>query len=310
MAVTLAQSALLSQNDLQRGVAELFVIQSRVLDRLPLITIEGNAYAYNSEAALPSTGFRAINTAYVESTGTLAQSVETLAILGGDADVDRFIVQTRGNLADQRATAVALKVKSANFKYQETFINGDVSIDVNSFDGLKKRLTGNQVVAAATNGLGPVAGGQAFFDALDDLMARVPSGVDALYMNAAIQAKVRSSARRLGAWQQSRNEFGVPIDTYNGVPLLVIGTNAAGTEILPQTETQGTASGITSSIYAVSWSDGPADAGVGGLTNGGLQAYDLGEIDSMPVFRTRIEFYCGMAVFGRGAARLTGVLNA
>ena len=49
--------------------------------------------------------------------------------------------------------------------------------------------------------------------------------------------------------------------------------------------------------------------GVTGLTNGGVQVKDLGEIDAKPVFRTRIEFFCGLGVFsGRAAARLTGVL--
>ena len=36
---------------------------------------------------------------------------------------------------------------------------------------------------------------------------------------------------------------------------------------------------------------------------------DLGMIDAKPVLRTRIEFYCGLAVFGAGAARLKGILN-
>src|SRR4051794_29514048 len=98
MAQTLAQAALLSQNDLQRGVVETFVQESVVLDRIPLIPIEGNAYAYDSEATLPGVEFRAVNSAYSESTGTVVQATESLVILGGDADVDTFIVKTRGNI--------------------------------------------------------------------------------------------------------------------------------------------------------------------------------------------------------------------
>src|SRR5688500_5723714 len=108
-AVTLVQAALLSQNDLQRGVLETFVQESRVLDRIPLMDIEGNAFAYDEEATLPGVEFRAVNAAYAESTGTVNQKTETLVILGGDADVDRFIVQTRGNLNDQRAVQTAMK---------------------------------------------------------------------------------------------------------------------------------------------------------------------------------------------------------
>jgi hypothetical protein len=68
----------------------------------PPHAIEGNAYAYNVEATLPGVAFRSVNEAYVESTGTFNQKSESFVILGGDADVDRFIVQTRGNLLDQR----------------------------------------------------------------------------------------------------------------------------------------------------------------------------------------------------------------
>jgi hypothetical protein len=311
MALTLAEAALLSENDLQRGVIETFVQSSPVLDRLPLLNIEGNAYAYNKELTLPGVAFRSVNEAYTESTGTVNQLTETLSILGGDADVDRFIVQTRGNLNDQRAVQTAMKVKAASYKFQDTFFNGDIAVDTKAFDGLKKRLTGGQVIAAAANGVGPVAGGHAFFDALDELIAAVPGGPDALYANASIVSKVWSSARRLGGADFMNEELtGKRVRTYNGIPILDPGSTSAGVAILPQTETQGTAAGIASSIYAVKFGQDEGDQAVTGLTNGGVQVYDLGEIDSKPAYRTRIEFYCGLAVFGRGAARLTGVLNA
>ena len=138
MAITLTEAAKLSTTDLQKGVLETFVQTSPVLDRIPMLEIEGNAYAYNSEATLPGVEFRAVNGSYSESTGTVNQKSETLAILGGDADVDRFIQQTRSNLNDQRATQTAMKVKAISYKFQDTFINGDSSTDANSFDGLKK----------------------------------------------------------------------------------------------------------------------------------------------------------------------------
>jgi hypothetical protein len=319
LAVTLAQAALLSENDLQRGVIETFVQTSPVLDRLPLMPIEGNAYAYDAEASLPGVAFRTVNEAYTESTGTVNQLVESLVILGGDADVDRFIVQTRGNLNDQRAVQTAMKVKAASYLYQDTFFNGDTSVNSKAFDGLKKRLTGGQVIPAATNGL-PVLGNgttdpQAFFDQLDALLALVP-GINgengALYANAAISAKIRGAGRRIGGVDTVREDLtGKRVLQYNGIPILDPGANAAGTTILPQTETQGTASGTASSIYAVKFGEDETDGGVTGLTNGGVMVDDLGLLQSQPVYRTRIEFYCGLAVFaGKGAARLTGVLNS
>lgn len=316
MAVTLAEAAVLSTDDLQRGVIETFVQASPVLDRLPLMSIEGNAYAYNKEAALPGVAFRSVNEAYVESTGTFVQASESLVILGGDADVDRFIVQTRGNLNDQRAAQTAMKVKAASYKFQDTFFNGDVAVDPKGFDGLKKRLTGAQVLDAATNGAPIVGNGGtdtfAFFDQLDALFAQVAGGPDVAYANASIIAKILSAGRRIGGAEVLRDDIGGKRGvTWNGVPILDPGKTAAGVDIIPRTETQGTAAGTSSSIYAVKFGGDEGDQAVTGLTNGGVQAYDLGELDSKPAYRTRIEFYCGLATFGgQAAARLRGVLTA
>jgi hypothetical protein len=317
MAVTLAQAALLSDNDLQRGVLEVFVQESPVLDRLPLMPIEGNAYAYNKEATLPGVAFRSVNEAYVESTGTVVQATESLVILGGDADVDRFIVQTRGNLNDQRAIQTRLKVKAASYKFQDHFFNGDVAVDTKGFDGLKKRLTGAQVFAAGTNGI-PVLGNggtdsYAFFDQMDALLAKVPgitAGNGAIYANASVISKMISAGRRIGGTEMVREDMtGKRVLTWNGIPVLDPGVNLAGTAILPQTETQGTATNSTSSIYAVKFGQDETEGAVTGLTNGGVMVDDLGFLQSQPVYRTRLEFYCGLATFGgTAAARMTGVL--
>jgi hypothetical protein len=314
MPLTLAEAAKLSQDDLQRGVLETFVQESSVLDRIPFLTIQGNAYAYNEEATLPGVQFRSVNEGYSESTGTVNPKSEKLVIMGGDADVDRFIIQTRGNLNDQRALQTRLKVKSASYFFQDNFINGDTSVTPKGFDGLKKRLTGAQVMATATNGMGPVAGGHDFFDALDALIAQVPGisgGNGALYTNSKVIARIKSSARRLGGVEMVKEALTQKmVATYNGIPLLDIGQTAAGADIIPQTETQGSSS-LASSIYAVKFGSSEGDQAVTGLTNGGVQVRDLGELDTMPVYRTRLEFYTGLAVFGgKGAARLTGVLNA
>jgi hypothetical protein len=213
MAVTLAQAALLSQNSLQRGVIETFVQLSPVLDRIPLMPSRATPTPTTGGHA-PGVAFRSVNEAYTESTGTVNQATESLVILGGDADVDRFIVQTRGNLNDQRAVQTRLKVKAASYLFQDTFFNGDVSVNTKAFDGLKKRLTGGQVIDAATNGAPVVGNGgtdaQAFFDALDALVAAVP-GLDgsngAIYANSKLLGKIRSAGRRLGGVDMVREDM-------------------------------------------------------------------------------------------------------
>jgi hypothetical protein len=129
--------------------------------------IQGNAYAYNVEATLPGVAFRSVNEAYVESTGTFNQRTESL--------VDPRWRRRRGPVhrADPReperpaGRADAMKVKAASYKFQDAFINGDVTVDAKGFDGLKKRLTGAQVIPPARTGWPVVGnGGTDTFDVL------------------------------------------------------------------------------------------------------------------------------------------------
>ena len=314
MAVTLAQAAILSQDQLSKAIHEMFVQESPVLDRLPLMQIAGNAYAYDVEATLPGVAFRGVNEAYVESTGTFNQLTEKLVILGGDADVDRFIQQTRSNVFDQRAEQDKLKVKAMSYKFSDSFINGDVTVDTKGFDGLKKRLNGSQVIDTATNGA-PVLGNggtdtHGFFDKLDELLSACPNA-DALYMNRQVRSKVISAGRRIGGVDMVKEDMtGKRVAMWQGVPMLDLGDSLTGTQIIPQNETQGSSS-AASSIYAVRFGGSDGDQAVTGLTNGGVMVDDLGQLQEKPALRTRIEFYCGLALFGgKAAARLRGVLAA
>ncbi|RLU80476.1 hypothetical protein CTZ27_35205 [Streptomyces griseocarneus] len=127
-------------------------------------------------------------------------------------------------------------------------------------------------------------------------------------MNAAIRAKIESGFRRLGGGELLREEIaGKRTVTWKGIPLLDAGQKLDGTDVLPLTT--GTGGKQTGDIYAVRFGAAEVDAGVSGLTNGGVQATDLGESHDKPVYRTRIDFCCDLALFGgKAAARLTNVL--
>ena len=301
MAVTLAQVALNETNPLSRGVTEMFVQESAVFQDIPLEGIQGNAYSYNEEKVLPGTGFRTVNEAYVESTGVMNPKTERIVILGGDADVDKFLVQTStGTLADLRTQQTRMKVKSAQSTYVDAFFNGDDEIDPKSFDGLRKRLVGSQQLTYTGDETDEAA-----VEALDMLFAAVEGGPNVVYANQAILARFKIAFRALGGYDYIKNEItGRQSVTWNGIQFTDPGKHWSGREILP---VNGTGAARTTDVYAVKWSQGFGDVGVMGLTNGGVQAYDLGELHEKPAYRTRIEFYCGLAVQGgQAAARLSG----
>jgi len=314
MALSLTEAAKLSTDDLQRGVIETIIEDAPLLQLLPFMDVSGNAYAYVQENALPSVGFRAVNAGYTEAAGTFTEKSESLKILGGDVDVDRFIIRTRpGVVADQRAEQTRMKAKAVRRAFQDSFINGDGTAD--SFTGLKTRfatLTAQVLDSGVTDGM-PIVGTtdterHAFLDKLDELFTLIPGGPDILLTNRQLLAKFKSAARRLTIYDETKTEFGTQVSTYNGVPIVDIGEDEAGNQIIPQTETQG-ASSVAGSIYAVRFGRSPEEKGTTGLTNGGVQVYDLGEVDDKPAFRTRIEFYCALALHGdASAARLEGLL--
>lgn len=303
MALTLAEAAVMSTNMLRRGVMETFVDNSPVLARLPFVDIDGNALEYRREATLPGAAFRAVNAGYTESTGTFTSETAGVKILGGDADVDVFIQKTRSNQYDQRALQSSLKLKAVARKFTETFFEGDDTVDANSFDGLRTMITGAQVLSAGTNGAALT------LTMLDDLLAAV-DGDPILYMTDWLIRKVNALVRATGGTVAEPLEaYGRRWFSYAGVPMVAAGkASDNATEILGFDETQGSSS-IAASIYAARFAEGDGVAGL--QAAGGIDARDLGELETKPAFRLRVEWYPGLAIFStRAAARLKGVLQA
>jgi len=313
MAVTLAEAAVTAQDPRLPGVVGV-LNTSQIMNRIPFESIAGRAFSYNNEATLPAAAFRAVNAGYTESTGTFNNATESLVILGGDYVVDRFLEQTStGSVASLVAAQRDMKARSIAAKFSDTFINGSTGVDANSFNGLKSRITGGQVLSSGTNGAAmntDAATRTAFLDRLDALLALCP-GADALYANSQVIAMVRTVFRNVTINNYTVDTLtGRPIEvpTWQGVPILDAGLKADQTPVIPQTETQGAAS-TTSSIYAVKYARSENDTGVLGITNGGLQVDPPRQLETKPSWLGRIEIYCGLAMLGaQPAARLSGVL--
>lgn len=301
MAVTLAQAAANETDPVRKGAIQTAIGVSNVWDRLPFEGITGNAYAYDKDQVLPGTAFRTVNEAYIESTGVVNQAVESLQILGGDADVDQFIEQTFSSstgvlMADQ----VRMKLESAQATYVDAMFNGDVDVrNAKEFDGLRKRLVGSQVLDATAT-----LDDEGFLFDLDQLFAQVQGGEpDVVYVNGNILPYLKRLGRSFGGADYITSEItGKREFTWNGVPFVNPGEHWSGRPILAYDAVAGY------DLYAVKFARSFNDVGVMGITNGGLQAKFLGELQEKPAIRTRIDFYTGfVAQGGKAAARLRGV---
>lgn len=284
------------------GIIELYAQGADILQYLPFQNIQGNALKYNREEALPGVGFRGVNEGYTESTGILNPVTETLAIAGGDLDVDKFIIDTMGE--EQRTVQEAMKIKALSGRIARAIIKGDNEVDPREFSGLQARITGDQLMSAGTT-----SGGAALSLAkLDELIDLVDNPTH-LLMNKTMRRLLTVAARTTsvgGNITYSLDAFGKQVTEYNGLPIVIIDKDNEGNDILPFTEAASTGSATATSIYCVSM----GDDGVTGIQNGGIDARDIGELESKPAFRTRVEWYPGMAVFkGRAAARLRHIGN-
>jgi hypothetical protein len=157
MSILLAEASKLSTDILLKGIIETIVKDSPILQRLPFIQITGNSLKYNREKTLPSAAFYApVTGTWAASPPTFEQVSAALTVLGVDADVDNFLKSTRSNVQDLEAACVELAAKAVRHKFEDTFLNGEVTGDANSFDGLWKTLKGTAWVASTAYALGDV----------------------------------------------------------------------------------------------------------------------------------------------------------
>ena len=310
-ALTLIEAAKLAAAEgkqLRAGVIEMFA-RSPILGAIPWRTITGNAYQYNREGTLPSVAFRGVNEAYTGSVGVINQLVESLRICGGDLDVDTFILQTQGE--GVRATHEAMKVKALAAELVRVIIKGDSTSQPREFDGWQARIPigSSQLITAGTTDAGDALSLAKLDEAIDAVVT--PS---ALIMSKALRRRFSAAGRTTtvsGYVTYEINALGQRVTQYNGIPILVPYPDNGGTEPLAfdeQGDVGGTPGGSSStSIYVVSFGDGL----VTGLQSGPIQVRDLGELETIPAKRTRVEWFAGMAIeHGRAIARLGGISNA
>lgn len=309
--VTLAQSALLCQDDLVAGVIENVITVNRMFEVLPFDGIDGNALAYNRENTLGDVQMGGVNTTITaKNPATFTQVTSTLTTILGDAEVNGLIQATRSGTNDQRVTQVASKAKSVGRQFQDQFINGVGTS--NELLGLLGLCDNSQKVAAGTgNSLSTTNGQPLSFEDLDaiiDLVTDKDGEVDYLMMNARTLRSYNALLRALGGAsidQVVTLPSGRTVPAYRGIPIF-------RNDYIPINMTTGSSS-TTTVVFAGTLDDGSRSHGIAGLTAenmAGIQVKEVGEKEDADATITRVLWYCGLALFSlRGLAMLQGVTN-
>jgi hypothetical protein len=273
------------------------------MPRIPFQNVEGEGVFYDVEQELPSVGFRGINETLDASYGVLNPQSERLKVLGAEVDVDTSILDMRG--PDTVGNQVRMKVASMRMTFEDRFINGDESVNPREFDGLRRRI--NPGSSQAINMDGALS-----LSALDELIDAVDAvgGAKMLVMNKKMRRRLNTASRNTsigGFINYELDTFGRRVTQYGDVPIIVTDVNAKNEQVQPFTENTD-----RTSIYCVAMGDLLTTA-IQGRCRGqfGVSVRPMGEVPDAPVDRTRIEWYCGLAVYnGRSAARLYNVTDA
>ena len=293
MALTLAEASKLSNDVLLVGVIETIIKDSPILQALPFIEIVGNGLTYNRESTAATASFYDVGDTWTESTPTFTQITATLKIMGGDADIDNYLVATRSNIQDLEAAVIELKAKAVRDLFEETFISGDSTVDPKAFDGIDVVCESGQTLSMGVNG------GSLTLDKLDELVDTVKGGKpELLLMSRRSRRIINKLARTAGTLLETdRDQFGQMIQFYDGIPIGV-------SDYIADDQTVGTSSDC-STIYATQFGEG-ALAGLSGP--GGLQVERVGSLEQKDASRSRIKWYTSIALFNTlKLAKLVGV---
>ena len=247
-----AEAAKLSNNDLVAGVIEEMIERDQTFAMVPFVETMGKAYVYNREdesdmddhitgsVATAGVSFLDPNDTVLERGTKFVEVTTNLRIIAGDVDVDKFLSGTMSDTTSQLAAQIAAKAKIVGSIWKRTFVNGDNGTNAKEFDGINQLVTAGQTIATATDGVALT------FEKLDELKDLVPNGADALIMHSVTYRAFKALVRALYGTAPEHimyQDFGM-VPSYDGTPILI-------NDFLSITETQGTASGNCTSVYAV-----------------------------------------------------------
>jgi hypothetical protein len=304
MAYTLTEAQKYAQDQLLSGVVETIVRESPMLGQLPFIEVTGNALKYLRENAMaPAAWFNPGDT-WSEGTQTVTEVTVALKILGGDADVDKFLQQSRSNPNDLEAEAVIAKSKALAHEWEDVTVYGDTSADAKKFDGLHKLVPSAQQVHAGSGSTGG-AGKLIDLDQMIDLVR--PGKPDALLMSRRTRRGISALRRSQGHVLESEvDQFGRRVEFYDGIPIYV-SDFVVDTETIASGAFSAKTGGTTSTVFALKFGDG----GLLGIESGGIQVERIDPLETKDAVRNRLKWYVSLALLSTlGVARYDGITGA
>jgi len=312
--LTKTQYELLSLDAMKKGIYDTVIKESAILSWIPQIDVTGKAILYNIESSMAGAAWYNVGDTWTESVAVPIQRTTSLKVLGGDADVDTFMNQTRSDQNDQMASAIQAKSKAIAHEFEKQFFVGGTTStpDGKSFDGVMELVAQNETTANQTTvdwdvsdnvhllNTNDTSGALTLAD-LDELRDLIkPGRPDAFVTGRRCRRKIGQLARATTAGlRETHDNFGKMVQTYDDIPLLI-------SDWCPENIQDGSSGDVTltSYAYATTRASGydnsiivAAKFGVDDfyvLQNGGITTEVIGTLETKDAKRTRLKWYVGL----------------
>lgn len=309
--MTMLEAAKLSQDVVESTLTRIIVEASPMLEDLPQKSIDGGTYTYNMESYLGGISFRGVNGSYTPNNGVINPRSERLVIMGGEVKIDKYIVEVSSNAIDAKTEYYGMKARAYGLYFSEQFIEGDTAVNPFGFDGIRKRIAGNQLLYADGSATG---GGATLTLALIDRLLDLVVGDNSqkvMYMNKTLRRKITtlvSAQTGTARVEYTLDNFNRQVTMYANCPIKIIEREDDASTFLDFDEDDGLGNLDTASIYCVRYG---MDF-IHGIMHGSIPSVeDFPPSQPGPFYIGRIEGYHGIVFkHPRSAARLSHINNA
>lgn len=328
--MTLLQAAIdqkMGLNPKEGSLIQLFDYVNPIVNVVPAIPDDEFWTDYEQIQTLPGIGWRALNEAFTESSGTTKTLREYKKIIGGEVKVDVELANgPKGAKTIQRQTE--MKMLAASNELTRAVFEGSESNDVREMVGFRDRLDSTQLVLNATT-----VGGALTLANLQNLRDAVPfatreeTGMKrgegtklVMYMNPVVRNKIdalinaSTGARQI---QVEKDTFGRRVDMWDGIEIQVLRKSGEATtstgQLLWFDEDPGDGVADCTSIYLVAWGEDTAHLTYRRPSNDGrmLRVFERPQMESEPRYLLRFSGMFGLELkHPFAAARLNGITNS
>ncbi len=289
---------------LSRTVIDRLTKDDPILTRLGFETLLGNSDTYDT-VTTRSTGvsFRAVGDTWTESTPALTQATVTLKVLGGDADIDNFLMDTRSNKLDLKGTVLNDRTLAVKEYFLDSFYYG-TAFDTASFSGLHQLMTSttyNTVHegSTSTESLLNISNLRTAIDLITGFQPQL------IVMSKKMRRYLNVYFDSIGDKMPGViNQFGKTVPSFDGIPIDV-SDHISDAETVSSSAFNARTGGGATSIFILTFAP---DAVCGVQGSSGLKVVPLGDLETKDAQRFRIKWYCGLKFKNlRASAKIDGV---